>query len=114
MKQGKIENLYEAEIQAICEVFAGNSDLDEYGGGCKNAIAQKASIALKKLDSPQIGDRCAFWDNDKSKYVVGYLQKICIGEEHEFLMVYSFLGVDYLGYDEAYKNCAKIKQEAEF
>jgi hypothetical protein len=41
-----------------------------------NLPDDKYKKALEQLDAPQIGDRCAFWDNDMTKYSVGTLEGI--------------------------------------
>lgn len=72
-----------------------NTDLDIY------VLAKKA---LDQIDAPQIGDRCAFWDDNKNLYRIGVLTEM----KGDYASMYR------KDNGTLWKNCAKIKKEAEF
>jgi len=87
--------LTESEIEWFLYAHHNNGD----------PLHLKMQDAFKKLKEPQIGDRCAFWDDDKNDYIIGVLDYIRIDFEHKYTD-----GV----YGGNFRNCAKIKQEAIF
>lgn len=70
----------------------------------------KIEKALEQLDAPQIGDRCAFWDDDKSDYSIGTLGITLVNTSKKHECKKS----DTLAISWWFKHCAKIKKEAEF
>lgn len=77
----------------------------------QNSISKKCEKALEQLNSPQIGDKCAFWDDDKECYCIAMLCDIKNGSIFPY---YAGNPNDKNQYSWQFKNCARIKKEAEF
>lgn len=78
-----------------------------------DSIYMKIFKAIDKANDPQIGDRCAFWNDDKSDYSIGYLESIDNSREKYNMASRKDDVKDNIPCD-CFKNCVKIKKEAEF
>ena len=81
------------------------------------AVLEKVADSLLELkifkedNTPQVGDRCIFWNDDEVAYVVGTLGEIQTGGIKYPLQLFYF-ATSY-NYSWRFDNCKKLTKEAE-